>query len=104
MQQPHFIFGYLPFWIVNYGLAIVVWSCVGRFLFGFFAAVQPRNYIWRGFLFLTGWAVGGTRFITPAAVPEFLLPLAAAVWVFLLRIVVFGLMWQAGMTPRLAPA
>ena len=104
MSERDFIFGYLPFWIVNYGLAVVLWSCLGRFLLSFFVpSLQPSNYIWRAFFWLTEWAVRATRVITPSFVhPVFLAPIAAF-WLFYVRIVFFLVMWQAGLTPTLAP-
>lgn len=104
MTEPHFIWSYLPFWIVNYGLAVVLWSCIGRFLLSFFVpSLQPSNYIWRAFRGLTEWAVRATAFITPSFVtPVFLAPIAAF-WLYHLRIVLFVIMWQAGMTPSVTP-
>ena len=30
--QSDFFWSYLPYWVVAYGLAIIGWTCVGRFL------------------------------------------------------------------------
>lgn len=103
MSDSTFFLSYLPFWIVNYGLAIVLWSCVGRFMLAFFVpSMQPTNYIWRCFVVLTEWAVRATGAITPSFVPPFLLAPIAAFWVFHLRVVAFLAMWQADMVPTLA--
>lgn len=102
-NQPDFVFGYLPFWIVNYGLAVVTWCCVGRFLLGFLIARQPQNYIWRSFLWLTNWAVVAASWITPRYVHPVFLPPIAAMWLFLIRIALFMLMWRAGLTPSVTP-
>ena len=93
------------FWALNYGLAAMAWSCFGRFLLSFFVpAVQPGNYIWRGFVLITGWAVRVTALVTPAHVPPILLPLVAAFWIhWCARPLLFVLFVQAGLTPRLAP-
>ncbi len=97
------ILGYLPFWILNYGLAIVVWSCVGRFLLGFFVpAMQPGNYIWRAFVALTEWPVRIVGFITPSIVRPVWLPLLTAIWFYYLRIAAFIVLAGAGMVPRLS--
>jgi hypothetical protein len=105
MQQPDFVTGYLPFWIMNYALAAVVWSCVGRFLLSFFMpAIQPSNYIWRGFVWITEWSVVASRWITPSPVPGLLLPLVAAFWLFHLRVILFLLFWRFGMTPSIPAA
>lgn len=105
MRSSDFVFGYLPFWIINYGLAVVLWSCMGRFLLSFFVPrLQPNNYIYRGFHFLSEWAVRATRFITPSFILPIFVPLLAAIWVFYLRIAVFVAMYWAGMTPSVTPA
>lgn len=104
MNQPDFFFGYLPFWIMNYGLAVVIWSCLGRFLLSFFVpALQPSNYIWRAFYWLTEWAVRATSYITPGFIRPIFLPPIAAFWLFHLRIVLFFVMWHAGLTPTVTP-
>jgi hypothetical protein len=102
MSDAQFFWGYLPFWIVNYGLAIVAWSCIGRFLLAFFVpSLQPTNYIWRAFVVLTEWAVRMSSYITPSYVrPIFLAPIAAF-WVFHLRLIAYFAMAAAGMTPSL---
>lgn len=102
MNNPDFFWSYLPFWIVNYGLAMVAWSCLGRFLLAFFVpSLQPTNYIWRAFVVLTEWAVRLTGLITPSYVrPMFLAPIAAF-WIFHLRVVAYFALAAAGMTPRL---
>ena len=42
--------GQIAFSVLNYALAAVIWSCVGRFLLSWFVpSIQPGNYIWRGF-------------------------------------------------------
>ena len=105
MTSSDFVFGYLPFWIINYGLAIVLWSCLGRFLLSFFVPrLQPNNYIYRAFHVLSEWAVRATRFITPSFILPIFVPLLASIWVFYLRIVVFVVMYWAGMTPTVTPA
>jgi hypothetical protein len=94
---------FLPFWIVNYGLAIVIWSCIGRFLLYFLiAARQPNNYIFRFFVLLTEWIVRPVGYITPRAIsPVFHAPIAAF-WLFVLRIGAFVLMLQVGLVPSFA--
>lgn len=105
MNSSDFVLGYLPFWILNYGLAIVLWSCLGRFMLSFFVPrLQPGNYIYRAFHFLSDWAVRATRFITPSFVLPIFLPLLAAIWVFYLRVAVFIVMYWAGLTPAVTPA
>jgi hypothetical protein len=104
MNAPDFVLGYLPFWIVNYGLALVMWVCVGRFLLSFFIAKQPNNYIWRGFRLVTDWAVWAVGWVTPRYVHPILLPPIAAFWLFYARVGAFALMWQWGWVPSITPA
>jgi len=100
-----FVLGHLPFWIVNYGLAAAIWSCLGRFLLAWFVpGVQPTNYVYRAFVLLTEWAVRAVSWITPRYVRAEFLPPIAALWLVYLRIAVFVLMSGWGMVPRLAGA
>lgn len=98
-----FVTGYLPFWIVNYSLALVAWACVARFAMGAFLHPDSPNYIWRGFRLLTDWAVRAARFLVPSHVGPRFLPLVACCWLFALRWIAGLLMIGAGMAPRLVP-
>jgi putative exporter of polyketide antibiotics len=103
MEQQPFLLGYLPFWIVTYLLALTFWGCIGRFMMSFFMAADSTNYIWRGFRLLTGWAVWIARRLVPQYVADRFIPLAAAFWLFALRML-FGLaMLGAGLAPRISP-
>ena len=96
--------GQAIFWILNYALAAVVWSCVGRFLLSWFVpSIQPGNYIWRGFVLVTEWAVRGFGAFTPAYVRPVFLPLVAAFWIYwFVRPLLFAAFVQAGVAPRIA--
>ena len=102
MDQPHFVFGYLPFWIWTYGLAVVAWTCFGRFLLGFIVPPESRNYIWRWFRFLTDWAITAIRIITPRYVEPRFMPLVTMYWAFLLRWTAWPVFNALGMAPTLA--
>lgn len=102
MQQPDFIFGHLPFWIVNYGLSAVAWTCIGRAMLSLFVpSLQPTNYIWRAFVLITDWAVRAVAFVTPSVVAPGWLPLLTAFWLFWVRVVLFFVMAGAGLVPTL---
>jgi hypothetical protein len=103
MPQADLFWGYLPFWIVNYGLALVMWCCVGRYFLMWFVGHHPRNYIWRSFVFMTEWAVRGIGFITPSFVIPSMLPLVTAFWLLFIRLGVFLLMASFGLTPTFSP-
>ncbi|NKE43199.1 YggT family protein [Roseomonas frigidaquae] len=103
MDQPHFILGHLPFWLVTYSLAVVGWTLFGRFLMQFFVAPDSRLYIWRWFRLLTDWAVRAAALLVPRYVQPQWLPLVAAFWVFTVRMG-FGIaMFAAGLAPSVAP-
>lgn len=94
-----FFWGYLPFWIWAYGLAVVAWTCLGRFLLGFLVPPNSANYIWRGFRFLTDWAIALIRVITPSYIPQRFMPLVTMYWFFLIRYASFPAFYQLGLMP-----
>lgn len=103
MTSPHFITGYLPFWIITYGLAVVLWSCVGRFMLAWLVpAIQPANYIWRAFVALTEFAIRAIGWITPSYVRAGLLPLVTAFWLYWIKLILGLAMLQAGWAPSLS--
>lgn len=103
MTSPHFITGYLPFWIITYGLAVVLWSCVGRFMLAWLVpAIQPSNYIWRAFVALTEFAIRAIGWITPRYVRTGLLPLVTAFWLYWIKLALGLAMLQAGWAPSLS--
>lgn len=104
MDQPHFVFGHLPFWIITYTLALTAWACLGRFMMGFFIAPESTNYIWRGFRALSDWAVWCAARLVPSYVAPLYFPLVASFWLCGLRSVFGILMISAGWAPRLMPA
>ncbi len=96
--------GQIAFSVLNYALAAVIWSCVGRFLLSWFVpSIQPGNYIWRGFVLVTQWAVRGFGHVTPSYVKPVFLPLVAAFWLYWgVRPLLFAAFVQAGLMPRIA--
>lgn len=104
MEQPHFVFGHLPFWITIYGLAVLGWTLLGRFMLQFLLPPDSALYIWRAFRRLTDWAVAIAARLVPSYVTPLWLPLVAAFWVFGLRMAVGVALWSAGWAPRFAPA
>ncbi|MFL1462335.1 YggT family protein [Roseococcus sp. DSY-14] len=98
-----FVLGHLPFWIVNYLLALLAWACVGRFVMSAFLPPDSPNYIWRGFRALTAWPVGAAAFLVPSYVGPRWLPLVACCWLFALRWVAGLSMMGAGLAPSITP-
>jgi hypothetical protein len=99
-----FVLGHLPFWIVNYTLALLGWCCVGRFMMSAFLPPDHPNYIHRGFRWMTAIPVAAARWLVPSYVPPMWLPLVAFCWLFALRWVIGLSMIGAGLAPRIAPA
>jgi hypothetical protein len=71
-----FVLGHLPFWIVNYTLALLGWCCVGRFMMSAFLPPDHPNYIHRGFRWMTAIPVAAARWLVPSYVPPMCLLLA----------------------------
>ncbi len=101
MQRYDFFWDNLAFWLVMYGLAVVAWTCLGRFILAIFVKDSSKNYILRWFERLTDWALHLTALITPRAVAPGLMPLVTAVWFFLLRFAAYLLFANLGMVPRM---
>lgn len=93
-----FWFYYLP----DFLMAALLWTCVGRFLLGFFFTADSENFIWRFFRRLTDPAIGLVEWITPRFVLAAFLPLVTAFWLMILRVVFWILMYNNGLAPRLA--
>jgi YggT family protein len=103
MNQPHIFWGYLPFWLWTYGLAVIAWTCVGRFLLGFIVPADSPNYIWRWFRRLTDWWLRMVAVVTPRYIEPRYLPLVGMYWAFLLRFAGWPLFNLVGMAPTLTP-
>ena len=93
---------YWYFHIPNYVLALLIYTLFGRFLLGFVVPPDSRNYIFRWFVRWTDWVIVPVGLVTPRIVPPFLLPPIAAFWLIVGRIVFFVVMFDAGLTPRVA--
>ncbi|MGQ9368410.1 YggT family protein [Azospirillum sp. ST 5-10] len=104
MQTSDFFLAHLPFWIATYALAVVGWTCLGRFLLGLFVPPDSPLYIWRAFRLLTDWALRAAAAVTPRGVPPVLLAPIAALWVFVARVVLSVAMLASGLAPTLGPA
>ena len=101
MNAPHFFWGHLPFWIWTYGLAVVAWTCFGRFLLGFIVPPDSPNYIWRFFRRLTDWAVDLIAWITPRFVQPRFIPLVTMYWFILVRYASFPVLTYLGLAPTI---
>lgn len=84
-----------PFWaqwyfhIPNYLLAVVMYSMIGRLIFGMFAPAGWQNYIWKMFVRVTDPVLALTRTVTPGAIQGVLLVAFSIVWLMFLRLALF---------------
>lgn len=99
MESKDLWWGYLHFQLPNYALALVFYCLIGRFFLGLILRPDTKNYIYRSFYWLTEWIVRPVAFITPRAIPPFLLPAVAAFWIIVLRLAFYMLMASAGQIP-----
>ena len=101
-QGSEFILDHEAFWIAIYALGIVTWSCIGRFVLGFVVpSIQPGNYIWRGFVLATDWAVQACALVTPRYVRPAFLPLVAFFWLYwFVRPLFYVASLALGLAPR----
>ena len=95
-----------PFWqhwyfhLPNYALAVLVYTLLGRFVLSLLLSPDTKNYIQRWFVRLTDPMLRLVRPITPAMVPQPLLPLVGVVWLTLLRLTLLILFLRTGLSAR----
>jgi YggT family protein len=96
---------YVDYWfyfLPDWALACVMWTCFGRFLLSLFVAPASTNYIWRFFCRITDPAMALTGRITPGFVHPAFMPLVAAFWVFVARYLFWMVMYNLQLAPRLS--
>ncbi len=90
------------FWIfhvINYLLALEIYTMFGRVVLAFLARNNPNNAILRGFVFITEPVIRALAFATPRFLIRELVPLYVAFLLFIIRML-FGLvMLSLGMAP-----
>ncbi len=101
---PNFVFDYPVFFLFVYGIAVVQWTCIGRFLLGAILPMDSPNYIWRWFRLLTDWVVAAMRYVTPIYVRPLWIPLIAFFWLGLVRLVGSFVLFKLGLAPTLSTA
>ena len=95
-----------PFWqhwyfhLPNYTLAVLVYTLLGRFVLSLLLSPDTKNYIHRWFVRLTDPVLRIVRPLTPALVPQPLLPLVGVVWLTLLRVALLILFLRTGLAAR----
>jgi YggT family protein len=96
---------YLDYWyyfLPDWALSMVMWTCFGRFLLGIFVGPESTNYIMRFFCRITDPAIRIVRPITPAFVVPPFMPLVAAFWVMVARYAFWLALFHLGLAPRLS--
>lgn len=104
MSSQNLWWSYWYFHFPNYALSVLFWTLIGRFMFALFLPPDSPNYIFRWFRRLTDWLMRPLVFITHPIMPGAALPLVAAFWVAVARVVFFMAMHAAGLTPRVPAA
>jgi hypothetical protein len=97
-------FQYWYYHLPNYGLAVLMYACVGRFLLGLVAKPGWDNFIWKGFVMVSDVAVKPVAAITPNVVPPPVLVLFAILWLTIARVALFFEMARWGLAPRIGGA
>lgn len=95
---------YLRYWyyfLVDYALAVLLWTMVGRVVLGLFVPKDWDNYIWRFFRTLTDPVLAVTARLSPSFMIEGLLPLVAVWYLIVLRIGWWLLLHGLGLAPVL---
>lgn len=73
------------FYAVDYVLAAMLYTLMGRLALSFFIPQNWDNYIWRAFVKLTDPAICAAHALTPRSTPLVLNLIFAILWLFLLR-------------------
>jgi uncharacterized protein YggT (Ycf19 family) len=94
---------YAHFYLPLFYLAAVAWTMIGRFVLGLFVPPDWDNYIWRCFRWLTDPWLRWVSYITPRFMLDSLMPLVAAFWLFVLRIIFGIVMINLGLAPSVSP-
>ena len=103
MHIDPFLTQYWPFHVVNYLLAAVFWTLIGRSLMILFVRPDSPFFVMRFFRMITDPFMAVFRFMTPGFMHPALAPIYVAFWVFVIRIV-FGLvMLRLGYAPHVTP-
>lgn len=102
MTIPPMYVDYWYYFAPSYLLAVMMWACLGRFVLSLFFRPDHPNNIWRAFRRMTDLPIRLTAAITPRFMVPILMPLVAAFWLFVARIVFWIVMYANGLAPRLA--
>lgn len=104
MQVSPFFLDYWFFHIVNYLLAAVAYTLIGRMLLSILVKPDSNFFVMRFFRAVTDPAIYVMRPLTPGFLHPFFVPLYVAFWIFVLRFVFGMAMLNFGLAPSLATA
>lgn len=93
------IIQYWYFHLPNYILAIMMYSTLGRIALSLFLKPESKNYIYRGFVWLSMPAVYVVNFITPRALPFIIVLILAVLWLYAVRVIFLLALTVAGLAP-----
>lgn len=92
------------FHIVNYFLAAVAYTLIGRVILGIFVPQTSDFFVMRFFRLVTDPFMRVLRPITPRFLHPLVVPLYVAFWIFVLRLAFGLIMLYFGLAPSLVPA
>ncbi len=93
---------FAQFWffhLVNFVLAAVMYTMIGRLILGLFVPENWDNYIWRAFVRISDPVLNVVRAVTPLAVPPIVTLIFAVMWMFVLRLAFFAAAVAFGFAP-----
>ena len=97
-----FLTEYWLFHSINYLLAVIAYTLLGRSLLGLFVPQTSNFFVMRFFRLITDPFIRLLRPVTPGFLHPFAVPLYVAFWIFVLRLA-FGItMLNLGLAPTLS--
>ena len=87
------------FILLNYALSALMYSLLARFVLSAFLEPGSANYIFRFFIRLTEPVARLVSLVTPRAVPQPVVILFSAVWMLILRFILFLALSGTGLLP-----
>jgi hypothetical protein len=89
---------YLAYYLLNFVLAALMYTLLGRAVLGLIVDPDSKNYIWRFFVRLTDPVVAAVAVVTPRAAVPVVVWLFCFVWMFWLRVVLLNVFLVFGAT------
>jgi YggT family protein len=102
MNVDPFVAAYWPFHLINYALAALAYTLIGRVILSIFVSPNSAFFIMRFFRTLTDWVIRLTGPVTPRFLHPFFVPFYVAFLVFVVRIALGLLMLNLGLAPRIS--